>query len=169
MPINITTWSNRLRDAAYFGDPLQVQKNIDKGADINYVKKYTGHNHLQYKEGMTPVFLAAYGGNIDCLNLLIEAGADVNVGGYGMGYATLTLMVRTKKTDIVKILIEAGAEVNATKEHDCETALHAAARCNRLEHVRVLLDAGADKSILSKEGKKPIDLTDDPDIIKLLS
>jgi ankyrin repeat protein len=104
--------------------------------------------------GDTPFLLAATtgpggrGGNggsapsTAILDLLIQHGADVNAKVSGTKSYSMRISYR--------------APANAANEG--LTALHAAARNGNLEMVRYLLSKGADPSVLSADGKKPIDL-----------
>jgi ankyrin repeat protein len=68
----------------------------------------------------------------------------------------------------VRFLI--GMHVNVNFEHeDGDTALACAARENRREVVRILLAYGADPLKPGKQRLLPSQLTDDPEIIKMLS
>ena len=65
-------------------------------------------------EGMTPLQHAAYKGNADLCELLLEHGADVNTNGHNHGYSTLTFAALSSKVDVVNLLLNAGANTSST-------------------------------------------------------
>ena len=77
-----------------------------------------------------------------CVEMLIKAGADVNLGH--MGCFPLDIALSYKYFEYVKILIQAGADVN--KRNDVgQHALHPAVQaCAEKNILRLLLDSGAD-------------------------
>ena len=70
---------------------------------------------------MTALMWGAMMGHIEILDVLIKAGADVNLKGE-YNRTALILAVLKGHTEIVKALIEAGADVNA-KDNGNMTAL----------------------------------------------
>ncbi|KAL6634318.1 hypothetical protein ACP70R_026989 [Stipagrostis hirtigluma subsp. patula] len=82
----------------------------------------------------SPLMAAIYGSSLKCVNLLIEAGADVQ----GSGTETpLVLAAIDGLTDILKCLVQAGADPNV---RDCvgRTPIETAACNNRREDVEIL-------------------------------
>lgn len=51
-------------------------------------------------------------GHVEVVNLLLEAGADINVADYTDGIDSLMLASQNGHNEIVKLLLEAGANVN---------------------------------------------------------
>lgn len=88
--------------------------------------------------------------NVDCVKVLLKAGADVNAKDKD-GITTLMRAVLKGHTDCVKTLLKAGADVNA-KLKDGSTALMIAATLGYADCVKALIAAGAD--INAKEDKK---------------
>ncbi len=92
-----------LEPAITAGDVEQIRWLTDRGLDIN---------ETSLRMGQTPIFHAVAMGMADIVELLINAGADVNdvddMGGTPIFYAAIMGM-----TEIVELLINAGADVNA--------------------------------------------------------
>ncbi|WP_159461948.1 ankyrin repeat domain-containing protein [Salirhabdus sp. Marseille-P4669] len=99
-------------------DPNSVDEN---GTELLYIS--VSSNNLEavkmllsagaeYEfEGITPLMIAAENGNIDILNVLIEAGGDINKIANGTETA-LILAVRAGHADMVQELINYGVDVN---------------------------------------------------------
>ncbi len=99
-------------------------------------------------------------GHVACVELLIDFGADVNLGKYSPGADlpernALVIASSQGDTKIVQVLIRAGANVNATGE-DRTTALYAAARNGHVDSVRLLLEGGADVDKAGKDRFTPV-------------
>jgi ankyrin repeat protein len=93
------------------------------------------------KDECTPLCVAIRENNFECAKLLIESGADVNVGGGVYGSALHLAIVRTNLL-ITDMLIKRGAEVNVVDDEGntplhfimnvfskCETKYKAIAEC----------------------------------------
>ncbi|MCF4969584.1 ankyrin repeat domain-containing protein [Nostoc sp. CMAA1605] len=85
--------------AASNGDVEQVKSLISSGVNVN-------HN-----DGLA-LNRAIYADNQEMVELLIKAGADVNLG-VRTGFTPLAEAAYRGNTEIVRILIEAGADINA--------------------------------------------------------
>lgn len=148
---------------------------IEAGADVNLRLKNTppprnivfdrGQDGL-LTTGATPLLRAAYGGDLEMMNLLLEHGAEVNLpnidGVTPFGAAAATGGTRTgKKTEEVamqtmRILLEHGADVNERGRGGL-TPLHTAARGDRLELAQMLIEHGADVAAKDARGLTPLD------------
>ena len=108
-------------------------------------------------DGFPPVGLAAFFGNEEIGEMLIDAGADVNVSSHNaQNVAPIHSAVAGRSARLVRKLIEAGADVNRKQER-AVTALHAAAMHGDLEIVRLLIQAGADRKAASSDQKTAVD------------
>ncbi|KAI1817170.1 ankyrin repeat-containing domain protein [Poronia punctata] len=113
---------------------------------------------------------AAYDGTLHIVEMLLEAGADVNAPE---GYA-LQAAAAEGHYDVVEELIKRGANVNALAASDnfeAGTALQGATEAGQTEIVRLLLDAGADPNHGAGEDAPPIVAAArrcEEDILKLL-
>ena len=98
--------------------------------------------------------------NLGVVQLLINAGADVN-GGDG-AFAPLHYAARYVNIEVLDLLINSGADVNSvtTEEYTDffagSTPLHFAAQGKALIALKRLLEAGADPNIADSAGQTPL-------------
>ncbi|WP_257296309.1 ankyrin repeat domain-containing protein [Endozoicomonas sp. YOMI1] len=90
------------------------------------------------------LFIAAQNNNIDCLEALIAAGADLNAAMTTDGSTPLHIAAQNNNTDCVKALIAAGADLNVAVTTDGGTPLFSAAESNNIDCLKALIAAGAD-------------------------
>jgi ankyrin repeat protein len=128
----------RLHEAIAAGDRTKVQELIRGAANVHYIGNW----------GCTPLELAIELGNLDIVQDLLTAGAQVD---FGVGSAPLEMAVRTGKIDIVNILISAGANLNEDLG-DNHTVLMAAAAAGHLNIVQLLIEKGADPNAIREDG-----------------
>ncbi|EEP81496.1 predicted protein [Uncinocarpus reesii 1704] len=109
------------------------------------------------QEGHTALQVAAGRGNVEGVQILLAAGADVNAypcpkDGKTALQAAITCGVQATALEIVKILLKKKADVNAAPSYGGFNALQLAARHGNLEIVELLLNAGAvpDSTALSQ-------------------
>ena len=91
------------------------------------------------------VLLAAANGRTECLEVLIEAGADVNL----CERRSWPLELATRMNSTLELLIREGADVNVV--HFGETALHSAASRGLDFSLQLLIQAGADVNLGGNE------------------
>lgn len=110
----------------------------------------------EWRDGGTLLLYAIYNGHPKIAQLLIEAGADVNMGN----------SLRSQKTplheasyrgmlQVVKSLLSNGARVNARSNRG-ESPLYTAAESSHVEVVRVLLAHGADPNPSGNNAWQPL-------------
>ena len=90
-------------------------------------------------EGVTPLAHAATLADAKMVQLLVEAGADVNLAS---GSGATPLMQAAGDPEKVRLLLASGAEVNAKSEMGRTPLLIAATFAGNVESVRLLLQAG---------------------------
>ena len=87
--------------------------------------------------------IAANSGHVECVALLLEAGANKDAANSD-GITALHRAARMGHAQVVQLLLEAGADKNAA-DSDRRTGLHFAAQHGHREVVHLLLAAGAIK------------------------
>lgn len=139
-----------LFDAIREGDTNEVRALIASGVDVNApfsdhrdadplcvaVDVAEGRAGAPKKEGLSE--------SLDIVQLLIEAGADVNARSpFGTPLWIAAHDNRDKSVELVQVLLDAGADMNS-RGRDESTALMQAANANARQIIRLLLAAGAD-------------------------
>ena len=99
----------------------------------------------------SPLFAAAASGRLDVVKRLLEEGADVTRAEGALHRAAMR-----GSTDVVSLLIERGMNVNADTGSGNTTPLHGAVLGQSLETARLLLDAGADVDAKSEHDSTPL-------------
>lgn len=109
-------------------------------------------------DGFTPLGLAAFFGQREVVELLLQQGADVNAVSRNVsGYTALTGAVAGGHREIVATLLAHGARADH-RYGPGYTPLHEAAASGKLEIARLLLDHGADPNAHTDDGKTPLAL-----------
>ena len=88
--------------------------------------------------------IAAADGHVECLQELLNAGADVNYTNKENGYTPLMWAARYGKDGCVELLIKAGIDVNIVESHSANALMLASGYAGNIKCVELLLDAGAD-------------------------
>eukprot|EP01102_Stenamoeba_stenopodia_P005238 TRINITY_DN1578_c0_g1_i1.p1 TRINITY_DN1578_c0_g1~~TRINITY_DN1578_c0_g1_i1.p1 ORF type:complete len:759 (+),score=197.44 TRINITY_DN1578_c0_g1_i1:262-2538(+) len=117
---------------------------IKKGADVN----------AKNSSGETPLFKAIFNKYIRLLlvELLLEAGASVNIYNQPNGEGVLHYAVRLKRPDLVSILLEAGADITVRENKTKKTPLEIALESNNSVMAGQLQDAQDLVDWIEKEG-----------------
>ena len=123
-------------------DAYSVRSLIDSGEDVNAMSQDLIGN--QYWK-LTPLIRASISGNLEIMQMLINAGADVN-GIDEWGDTPLMAAAAFGHVEAAKLLISSGANLDA-KKPDETTALMIAARRGNYEVLKTLITAGADPNI----------------------
>jgi len=115
------------------GDIATVQRMLN--SNNNLINIYDKHGNNE-----SALFIAAENGNRAMVELLIDAGADINIRDEI--WTPLSGAASRGHFHVVRLLIEEGANVNVVEE-DGESPLYIAAINGHIQIVRLLLDAGA--------------------------
>ena len=134
-------------EAASLGDLKSLESLVKKGE--NSVHAYS-------PDGFTALALAAYLGQKDAVQYLVERGADPNaVAKNPTGFTALTGAVAQNYTEVARVLVKGGADVNHRYEGGFTPLAHAA-HAGNIELVKLLLENGADPNARTAEGKTPL-------------
>lgn len=144
-----------LHAAAETGEPAKVRQALK---DLPFLGKKDRINLLD-REGLTPLAYAARGGSLESVNLLVAAGAAVDLTEKNSGWTPLMRAAEQWHADVVRHLLEHGAKPNVTTSLG-KTPLAAALagslfaygpKGDRLATVKILLEKGADPSQLLQQ------------------
>mmetsp|Transcript_33904 Transcript_33904/g.64797 ORF Transcript_33904/g.64797 Transcript_33904/m.64797 type:complete len:179 (-) Transcript_33904:459-995(-) len=107
--------------------------------------------------GYTPLHYAAREGQLECVNLLIERGANVDSKTRAGGATALHRAAYMGHTEIIKSLLRSGADPNS-QDSDGETPLHKASSRGHASAVQELLAAGPSASeVYNRKQQRPAD------------
>ena len=118
------------------------------------IDNFKGDMNRKDNFNMTLMMYAAETVNCDCIEILKEAGADVNEGN-GNQRTALMIAIENRNISCVEKLLEAGADVNSFQEGG-STALITAAKCSITALVRKLLLAGAHINFINNRGENAL-------------
>ena len=105
---------------------------------------------------LTPLHVAALGGDMDEVKRLVEAGADVNaVSVYQATPLHWAVQGSSVKPDILSYLVEHGADVNAKNTWGA-TPLHLTSSFGNVPATRRLLELGADPTVRDDMNQTPV-------------
>jgi len=133
-----------LHDAIYMGDVSKVERLLNLGVDPNVLSD--GYS--------SPLDSAISYRQPAIVKLLVEAGADLELGNTMLDWTPLCSAVVGNEIGLSKYLIDSGADIDALS--DLYTALHVAVLDNNLPMVEMLLDAGANRNTVDTYGHTPL-------------
>ena len=126
---------------------------IRNGADIN-ARRYLGETVLMAACAARRGTHGLQRPDLDTARLILESGADVNLGSRCYGTA-LFRAAYSNHVDVVRLLLEFRAEVDR-RDASGKTPLIAASEEGHDEVVSVLLDAGADVDASEETGRRAL-------------
>ena len=146
--------------------------NLDISHDaVRAAVNSTGH------DGDTPLHLAALYGHVECVEMLLQAGADVTLRDVD-GLTCLHDCAASGYQEIVSLILNHVKEVSKEQDasqlftrflnavdNDGDTALHAAARGNHAKVVQILLESGSLRDIKNNANKLAVELADESNVI----
>ncbi len=139
--------------AAQYGDIEELRDAIASGCDIDAV---IGPRVLceNWVVQCTPLILAARGGHMDCMRLLLENNCNKEASD-GRRRTALLMAAERGRADCVRLLVEGGANKDA-KDDAGMTALIRAAKGGHTECVRLLVEGGADTAAVDYSGSSAL-------------
>ncbi|XP_050170873.1 ankyrin repeat and SOCS box protein 3 isoform X2 [Myiozetetes cayanensis] len=111
--------------------------------------------HSRTFEGLCALHLSARHGALDCLRVLLEAGADLNDVTTD-ATTPLFLAVENKHTEVVKFLLQHGANIEGPHCWSGWNSLHQASFQGSTEIMEILLEKGASKNCRDDFGITPL-------------
>jgi ankyrin repeat protein len=136
----MTANDEQLFKALAQGDINEVHILLTNGANANAVNS----------KGQTPLILAV--NNVDCLELLLNYGADVDANS--TGYTALMEASQLGYIDAVELLLSRGADVaTISSTTDRLTALQIAATSSQIECIELLLKYGSNADAVDASGR----------------
>ncbi|KAF4984879.1 hypothetical protein FZEAL_32 [Fusarium zealandicum] len=133
----------------------EVHRSIDRGEGLQEALRKQPWAINEFDEtGQAPLLLACRWGQVDDVERLIAAQADVNQQDF-KGWTPLISACYHSNLDCAKMLVKAKCNVHPATQ-DGTTALHLAARRNSPEMVALLLAAGASTTAWTKWGDTPL-------------
>jgi len=163
-PKGFDTHDSPLITAIIRDDIEEVKKEVDKGANVNFINRVT----------WTPLMAAAAGTNTQIARLLIARGAQINYLG-NLNRGPLIVAVCGNNSPMAELLIISGADVNQI--YPGSAPLVEAIGHKNLYLIDLLLTNGAKADLVIPSVFAPggsytplqiADLCNDPDIIKTI-
>ncbi|KAJ5071521.1 mitogen-activated protein kinase kinase kinase [Anaeramoeba ignava] len=108
----------------------------------------------------TPLQFAIQDKHLGCIKVLLENGADPNLGNENYGFP-LKMAVSNNFYEITNLLLEFGANVDQADQKNQETALHFAVFSSNERITKLLLSFGANPFLKDEFDETPIDLATD--------
>lgn len=185
----LTINSGNINRAAFAGDLDKVRSLIDSGVDPNLADENGAGTLLTFHPSMISLLIEngadpnsqtnengasvlaglCYVGKIECVKLLLQYGANPNLGRRDSLETPLHhVLANAGSLELVSLLVKHGADVNAQTEPGVksfnyygdtptrgETPLHRAAAYASKEVIQLLLDSGADRSLCDANRNTP--------------
>lgn len=148
-----------LLEAARSSDTEEIRRLLLEGLDPN----------TRHRLGWTALMVAAMNTQHNVVKLLLDAGADPNLGD---GFSSVYDTAREKGLHSLEVLVSREDEFSSRLSSRASfrgcSALHYAALADDLQTVRLLLDAGADPSLKNDLGHTPLSYARDGELSAVL-
>ena len=126
--------STDLYNAILFKNKELVKDLLNNGAYVNTV----------YDDDCTPLLIATYNGDIQCMKVLLEYGADVNKENSFNGETPLFSTIKYNNSNYFEVLLGVGRYKKRGRFEDY------------IERIKLLLEYGADVNKANNDGETPI-------------
>jgi ankyrin repeat protein len=146
------TAEEQLLAAAKQGRTAEVARLVAEGANVEGPARSGNQRAARLYARNSPLIVAAAGGYVDTVKLLLDHGAKVQPGGEGAENA-LTAAAESGHIAVVVLLLDRGAPMEA-RNATYSTALLMAT--GQLEMMRLLIARGANVNVRNKYGNAPL-------------
>ena len=143
-----------LLQAVTHANPDCLQVLLDNNAETKIIG--AGNSHLLHMVGDDLVSMSADAEERTerCCQLLVDAGADLNVQDQHNGTPLIRHSIM-QRVGLAKLLVLSGADVNIRDDRH-RTALHYAASLGQPDYIHLLIDRGAEVNATDFEGQTPL-------------
>jgi len=135
--------------SAQLGSVDVLLQAITNGQNVNCANRY----------GVTPLMAAAVAGRPRVVEVLLEAGAAVELTDYFFGCTPLMFGCMSGNAEVVKLILRSGAKVDCT-DMTGRTPLMVVAATGSFQIAESLLEHGAEVNIRNRFGATSLDLAD---------
>ena len=144
---------NAVDPKQYRRTALMIAVKLDCLEIINMLLNYPGIKlDLQDVNGMTALYLAAKYDHQQAVDLLLEAGANTEIGDFKVGRTALRVAAERDHLEIVENLLQHGAQIDL-EDRSRATALMHAVRRGAERSLKKLIAAGGDIQTVDENGQ----------------
>ncbi|KAJ5737756.1 uncharacterized protein N7483_002881 [Penicillium malachiteum] len=108
------------------------------------------------KNGATVLECACQSSSLECIEMIVSAGADVDAIVDLQGRTPLMITATTDNYQVAEILLNAGAEIDHVHEHNGIPAVTVAVFSGSLKVLETLISRGANLDLMGKNGYAPL-------------
>jgi ankyrin repeat protein len=161
-------WGNKKNLSDEDRLPILRRDDSEKRSDVEKLQEFLKDKGFSQdiqdinnknNRGNTPLIMAVRGANKDVVELLLNAGAKVDIQNSD-GKTALITAAEMGFGYIVKLLLDAGAVVDMN-DNDGNTALITAVKNDYINVVALLVYKGVDVTIINNERKTALDIAKD--------
>lgn len=139
--------------AAHLGDAERLKEILEAHLTLA---------NTENSEGLTPLGYAAHFGQVECVQVLLDFGADINAVSHSkISYipsntALHAAIAGERSMEVIKLLLRNNAQTNLLDSDGC-TSLHSAAfHTDNVEMIRLLIEHSADIHAKDEGGKSAL-------------
>jgi ankyrin repeat protein len=142
--------SDAFKDAFF-----EVAEAGDLPSVTGLLESHTDLLHAKNQNGQTALFAAIFGGNFDCVKVLIDRGIDIHSAD-NRGWTALHEAAYNGTPEIAELLLSCGADIHARDRYGF-TPLYWPIVDGREDFIQLLLDHGADPLLKDNTNKNSLD------------